>query len=451
MHKRLKKHSFFARLCLLIIGGAVSLFWLIDLLANHTEIKMSQLEQQHQQTLQGYGDQAEKLYLAGNLGALEHYVNSIQHNENTWAAVVERHVTPLANGTLSPLFSEHIYLGRDISWKIHLYFNYNPIMDVPFSDNKTHFLIQLPAHMRPGHYWKITYLSIQFILPIIFLAGFCILIYRAIMKPLKQLERATKRFASGQLDTRIHDKISSTDGEFQQIAATFDQMANCIEHTIESQRQFIADFSHEIRTPIARVETALSCAEQSINPQKMLQRIRKDCHAMRTLAEDTLTLTWLENESAIADHAIERDTFDLVDLIDSIIEDVQFEAPHIEFSTTTPESYLIFSNSRVLGQVIENILRNASRYANAQITTTMTPAGNIEIADDGCGVPEDLLRDIFKPFYRVTSKQKSAGFGLGLALCQRHIHRLQGAISAKNNPSGGLIVIIKLNSSQVQM
>ncbi|TMP81100.1 two-component sensor histidine kinase, partial [Pseudoalteromonas ruthenica] len=73
------------------------------------------------------------------------------------------------------------------------------------------------------------------------------------MRPLKQLERATERFASGQLNTRIHDKISSTDGEFQQIAATFDQMANCIEHTIESQRQFIADFSHEIRTPIARV------------------------------------------------------------------------------------------------------------------------------------------------------------------------------------------------------
>ncbi|RJE71173.1 hypothetical protein BGP78_21885 [Pseudoalteromonas sp. MSK9-3] len=451
MHKQLKKHSFFARLCLLIIGGAVSLFWLVDLLASHTEIKMSQLEARHQHTLEHYGRHAEQLYLAGDLDLLEQYVDMIQHEENTWAAVVERQITPLANGTLTPLFSEHIYLGRDISWKIHLYFNYNPIMDVPFADNKTHFLIQLPPHMRPGDYWQLTYLTIQFILPIIFLAGFCILIYRAIMRPLKQLERATERFASGQLNTRIHDKISSTDGEFQQIAATFDQMANCIEHTIESQRQFIADFSHEIRTPIARVETALSCAEQSINTQKMLQRIRKDCNAMRTLAEDTLTLTWLENESAIADHAIERDTFDLVDLIDSIIEDVQFEVPHIQFKTTAPDSYPIFSNSRVLGQVIENILRNASRYANKHISVTITLSGSIKIEDDGCGVPEHLLEDIFKPFYRVTSTQKSAGFGLGLALCQRHIHRLQGSISAKNSPSGGLIVTIKLTPSQVQM
>lgn len=445
MRNPLKTHSFFTKLCLLIIAGAVSLFWLIDVLASYTEIKMSQLEMRHQNTLRHYGQHAEKLYLAGDLETLKQYVDTIEQNENTWAAVVQKQVTPVANSTLTPLFSDHISLGRDVSWKIHLYFNYNPIMDVPFADKKTHFLIQLPAHMRPGDYWKLAYLTLQFILPMIFLAGFCILIYRAIMVPLKQLEHATQDFAAGKLGTRISDKISTTDSEFKKIAATFDQMADCIEHTIESQRQFIADFSHEIRTPIARVETALNCAEHAIETQNMLARIRKDCTAMRTLAEDTLTLTWLENESATMRQDIDLDTFDLIDLIDSIIEDVQFEAPHIKFFTHCASSLKIHSNSRILGQVIENLLRNASRYAKNHITVTMPNPHEIHITDNGCGVPNDALDDIFKPFYRVTSAQKSNGFGLGLALCKRHIHHLGGHISAHNQDAGGLTISISLN------
>lgn len=444
MHNPFKNHSFFIRLCLLIIAGAVLLFWLIDVLASYVEVKMSQIEQHHQHTLLNYGRQAEDLYRAGDMAQLEEYVNHIQQHENTWVAVVQKQVHPIANGTLTPLFADHITLGRDVTWKIHLYFNYNPIMDVPFADKKTHFLIQLPPHMRPGDYWKITYLTLQFILPIILLALVCILIYRAIMIPLKQLEKATQDFANGKLSTRINDKISSNHSEFQHIATTFDQMANCIEHTIESQRQFIADFSHEIRTPITRIETALNCAEQDLETKKMLCRIRKDCTAMRTLAENTLTLTWLENESVSVNHDLEFEPFDLIDLIDSIVEDVQFETPFITFAMNMPSSLMLKSSSRALGQVIENIVRNASRYAKKRIDIHVYECGIIEVKDDGCGVPEHALPDIFNPFFRVTTAQKSDGFGLGLALCKRHINRLGGEISA-SNLSGGFLVTIKLN------
>lgn len=439
----LVKHSFFIRLCGIVVLGAVVLFWLIDMLANHTHVKMSQLRIEHQNEILSMARRAEQLYINNKMTELERYLDDLEENNKTWTAVVESTLTLYANSTLSDRYLEYFTLGRDVSWKIHLYFKENPVMGVPFADGKTHFLIQLPEHMRPGDYWKATYLLLQFVLPMLFLATFCWVIYRAIMKPLKQLEQATQAFANGQLDKRIQHQISSNDNEFKQVAVTFDQMADCIEQTIIAQRQFIADFSHEIRTPIARLETAITCAEQNIDKESMLQRIRTDCQSIRGLAEDTLTLTWLENEQFHKDSIMQSEEFDLIDLIDTIVEDAQFECPNIIFKRELPDSIIMHSDSRILGQVIENVLRNACRYAK---TTIHIRYDNLSLAiiDDGEGVPEKHLDNIFKPFFRVTQVEKSSGFGLGLALCRRQITRLNGHIQAHANNTKGLKVVISL-------
>ncbi|MCG7547564.1 sensor histidine kinase [Pseudoalteromonas sp. Of7M-16] len=441
------KASYFLRLCALVIAGSIILFGVIDYLVNHTEFRMSQIKVEHQEELIALGQHAEQLFLNGDMAALSAYVKKIEQAHNTWAAVVQRELTPLADTQLQQYYLDEFTLGRNVRWKIHLYFPRNPVMDIPFADDKTHFLIQLPSHMRPGNYWKVTYIVLQFFIPFLVLAGICWLLYRAIMKPLKQLEQTTRAFADGDLDSRVGDKISSRDTEFKQIAATFDKMAHCTANTIRAQRQFIADFSHEIRTPIARIETALECHKSGLGQQDMLVRVAKNTHTMRELAENTLTLTWLENERFCPHTDTANSPFDLVDLIDCIAEEVKFEAPHLHFQLNMPETQQHNSDARVLGQVIENVLRNASRYAKKHISVVLDKH-TIQILDDGPGVAESELEDIFQPFYRSHgyshTQPDSHSFGLGLALCKRQMERLNGHIYAQNTPKSGLCIVIEL-------
>ncbi len=162
--------QFFWKLCLMIIAGSMALFWLIDFLSNHTELKMSQISTQYQQELIAYAKHAEKLYLQGNIEELSDYMKKIQEKENTWASVLSYSLSPIADTRVSKKYIEEFTLGRDINWKIHLYFEENPVMGVIFADKKTHFLIKLPARMRPGSYWGVTSLILKIALPVFILS-----------------------------------------------------------------------------------------------------------------------------------------------------------------------------------------------------------------------------------------------------------------------------------------
>jgi two-component system sensor histidine kinase PfeS len=443
------KGSYFTRLCALVVAGALALFWLIDIAVKHTETQMSFIHPDDQRTLRRLAKQAESLFLQSDAVALNEFLLNTQAEYQTWAAVVSRELHPYAGSTLDSDFLTHFTLGRDISWKIHLYFAENPVMDLPFADGKTHFLIRLPNGMRPGNYWRLTYISLQFLLPMLVLAWICNMLYRAIVKPLKTLEHAALAFTQGQLEHRIGCQLNYADREFQHIAQTFDKMADYTEHTIQSQRQFIADFSHEIRTPIARIETALDCIDNHIQPEQSLQRIAKDCRIMRTLAEDLLTLTWLENERFDTHNPHQEETFDLVDLLDCITDDCAFEHPTLDFVRTIPPSLMLCTESRALAHVIENVLRNAARFARSKINIRLssnTQQCCLIIADDGPGVPNTELDNIFLPFYRAEPlvADTHISFGLGLALCKRQLARLRGSIKAQLNSPTGLTVLITL-------
>ncbi|PKM23654.1 MAG: two-component sensor histidine kinase, partial [Gammaproteobacteria bacterium HGW-Gammaproteobacteria-12] len=125
-------HRLFWKLCLVIGLGSVLLFWIIARVAWQTEERMSFIDAEHQRTLRHYGEQAEAMYRAGDHEALARWLTTLQQQEQTWAAVVESDVRPLAGSVLTERFQEGFGLGRDVSWKIHLYFQENPIMDLPF-------------------------------------------------------------------------------------------------------------------------------------------------------------------------------------------------------------------------------------------------------------------------------------------------------------------------------
>ena len=375
------KRQLFWKLCIVIALGSVLLFWLIARLAWQTEERMSFIDPEHQRTLKHYGAQAEALYRAGDHDALARWLETLQQQEQTWAAVVESEVRPLA-GVLNERFHEGFSLGRDVAWKIHLYFPENPIMDLPFADGRIHFLIILPQRMRPGLYWHYVWLLLQFVVPLATLVGVCWLLYRHLMQPLGRLEalpggrrqRAPRQFADGGYGVRVRSLLGSRNDELASLAGTFDAMAERTGQLIIDQRQRLADMSHELRTPLTRIEMAVSLAEQEPGNRRLLERIRGEGggrrrRPMRRLVEDALTLGWLENERP----ELRDETLDLTALVDSILDDARFEFPDRRLVAELPgEAMLAGSSHRALGQAIENVVRNALDHT--------PPGGEVRVA-----------------------------------------------------------------------
>nr|WP_228578040.1 sensor histidine kinase [Halomonas sp.] len=403
---------------------------------------MSFIAEHHQQTLKQWGETAEQLYLSGDVQALADWLVELQARENTWAAVVRSDVTPLAGSALSAQFEEGFRLGRNVEWKIHLYFPDNPIMDLTFVDGRTHFLITLPQRMRPGNHLPQATLFLKVALPLVALVLLTVAIYNLLMGPLRQLELATRQFSEGNLGVRVRSLLGNRNDELTALAETFDRMAERTGERILTQRQLIADLSHELRTPLTRIDMAVSCAEEGIDTQHFLPRIRRECRQMRGLVEDALTLAWLENESP----SLDQESLDLTDLLDSVFDDVCYEFPNHQVVRDWPAQAQIDGTShRALAQAVENVIRNACHYTPIGGTIRgrlceQNDGYQLSIEDEGPGVPSDQLGLIFTPFYRTPRGRddRPDGYGLGLALARRQVEAAGGWIRAENRSEGGL-------------
>jgi two-component system sensor histidine kinase PfeS len=428
----------------------VTLFYVIDIAVSGIENDMSHLSASNREQLLVWGKEAERSYLSGDLLRLDKFIRKLQLDENIWVAVAEARVTYVAGDSSN----KHRYighnLGRSPEWKIHLYFEEDPIMELPFADGRTSLLIGLPKRMRPGSYLNLTQIALQVILPLAVLVLLSIILYRHIMRPLRQLEIATRAFSHGDFAVRVRDQLGSRDDELAQLASTFDHMAQRIGRLFLSQRQLITDLSHELRTPLTRLDIAvgeLSKAQVELDEEtrnENLKRIHRESQQLRKLVEDTLTLSWLENEAP----KLRYESLDLVDLLEVLIDDARFEYPDRLIAVVLPnEANVINSNHRVLGQAIENILRNALRFTPpgkcVSIELSMRQGEyEISISDEGPGVPDQHLGAIFRPFFTVDSSRLADGFGLGLALARRQLAAVAASVRAANLHDGGLRMMI---------
>lgn len=438
----------FWKLCLIIATGVVALFYCIDLAVTRTEADMSLLDLEHREQLRTWGKQAQDLYQQGDLERLNTWLNDLQKKENTWVAVANANVQHIAGDDLGGRYYRGYNLGRDVDWKVHLYFKENPVMELPFSEVKASLLVQLPDRMRPGSYWQYVRIVLQVILPMMLLALLSVVLYRHIMSPLRQLQKATRAFSLGNFDVRVRELLGNREDELSELASTFDQMAGRIGELIIDQRQLIADLSHELRTPLARLDIAVESLHKQQDRHSNIERIQRESQHIRQLVDDTLTLAWLGNERP----KLRQESLDLVDLLDVLIADARFEFSDKTIRSELPNTaHIDHSNHRALGQALENILRNAMRYTPTEkmVSINLSMIENnyhVAICDQGSGVPEKYLSSIFKPFFRVDSSRLASGrgFGLGLALARRQLEAVGGTVSAQNRVEGGLEISVIL-------
>ncbi len=282
----------------------------------------------------------------------------------------------------------------------------------------------------------------------------CFLLARSLTAPLGRLRRAAEIYAAGDLSARVAPSLGGRRDEIADLARAFDHMAQRLQEIMSSQRRLVGDVSHELRSPLARLQVALGLARQRTEGRGTaeLDRIELEAERLSDLIGQLLSLAKLE--SGVTTVAIQP--VDLAELLEGVASDADFEARahnrRVTLSSSVPA--VIEGDARLLQSALDNIVRNALRYTadGTSVTLSLTrehaPTEHwcITIHDHGPGVPEAMLPLLFEPFVRVgdARDRASGGYGLGLAIAQRAIRLHAGEVSARNEPEGGLTVIVRL-------
>lgn len=290
-------------------------------------------------------------------------------------------------------------------------------------------------------------------------AIFSLLLARYIVSPIRQLKQALAELAANRWQTRLDLNLTSRRDEFGSLSRNFNHMATQASNAIASQQRLLHDVSHELRSPLARMQILTGLAAQSpADAMQAISRIEQETEKLNELVDEILTFSRLDSGAA-APHLIE---VDIADLLKVLVDDTQLEAQaqHKTIFLQLTEVALISANPDLLCRAIENVLRNAIKFSPpcSEITVRLRQTHNavlLEIADQGPGVPEALQDKLFTPFFRANSS--FSGVGLGLSIAKRAIDSCGGSISA-HNLSGqqhisGFVVCIKfpLSSSAIQL
>ena len=284
----------------------------------------------------------------------------------------------------------------------------------------------------------------------LFVSGLvCYLLTRRLITPTLRLRTAAQQIAEGRFDVRADARLETRRDEFGDLVRDFNRMAARIENLISSQRQLMNDVSHELRSPLARMNLALDLLRRHAGDHPALRRMEIDLERLNELIGRLLTIAKLEAATTLQQPV----RINLSELVSDIAEDAEFElqerASHIEIVQAA--DLVILGDPGLIRSAIENVLRNAVRFTRQGTAVEVhlradpnDPAGKAQIVirDHGPGVPADELVNIFKPFYRLADQREGepSGAGLGLAIVERIVLLHGGQLRAVNEPTGGLSV-----------
>ncbi len=254
----------------------------------------------------------------------------------------------------------------------------------------------------------------------------CLVLARYLTSPIAQLRTATQKLSSGDLSARAelpggfrrHDEMAG-------LIEDFNQMAERLENLVDAQNRLLTDISHELRSPLARLNVALELARQRSGPEakSALDRIDRETNRLNELIQRLLTIARLEG----GDESTEKVPVQLEEIIREVAKDASFEAQcrQCRVEVVTRADAEVIGNPSLLHSAIENVVRNAIRYTQEgsaveiQLDQEENPGERtavIRVMDSGPGVPEHALTKLFEPFYRIDDARgrQTGGVGLGL-------------------------------------
>ncbi len=304
-------------------------------------------------------------------------------------------------------------------------------------------------HTPISHLTQIPWADVTLVtLIVIVLSGtICYFLSLYLTMPIRNLRQAAKAIAEGKLKTRVDTHYKQRHDEIAELGQDFDTMAEHIEHLILAKERLLQDISHELRSPLARLQLAVAIAKKT-HEAKSFDRMELEIHRLDELIGDILTLAKMQTTKII----INKKNISIDKIIQLIVDDANFEFPNAKACFKTPDNNIVIkADEKLIHHAIENIVRNALKYTEADTTVSiyLIDKGDslqIDIIDQGPGVPESYLSKIFDAFYRVDTarSQTTGGYGLGLAIARKAIGIHGGSIRAKNQSPHGLKVTVLL-------
>ncbi|MEI7344755.1 ATP-binding protein [Dickeya chrysanthemi] len=266
-------------------------------------------------------------------------------------------------------------------------------------------------------------------------------------RPLSRLRASFERVAQGDLSVRLYPSMRRRHDEIGDVARDFDAMVGRLSILVSAREQLLHDVSHELRSPLARLQLAIGLARQNPdNVENALQRIEREAERMDKMIGEVLTLSRAENNAVN-----NEEYFDLLGLVNAVVNDARYEAqvPGVEIALSSGDydDYTVKGSAELMRHALDNIVRNALRFSSRgqQVLVTLSRDEKewcIGVADRGPGVEESKLSSIFDPFMRIDSPQSGKGYGLGLAIARKAVVAHGGRIEAENREQGGLQIDI---------
>ena len=290
------------------------------------------------------------------------------------------------------------------------------------------------------------------VIAIVVTAATCFVLARYLSAPIDKLRQATQEVAAGNLGVQVGPSLGKRTDELGMLAADFDHMSKRLRTLLDGRQQLMRDLSHELRSPLARLQVALGLARRpgaQVEPQ--LDRIEREAGRVDALVGQILLLSQLDDPSA----PVQRQPLDVAELLESLVEDSNLEAEgrsiSVELRRDGGHSAQVRADRQLLSSAIENVLRNAISYSpegSKVDVELLNTYGQIRIIvmDRGPGVPVEELGSIFEPFYRAKAQTSrgTRGHGLGLAITNRIVSLHYGSVHARPREGGGLIVELRL-------
>jgi signal transduction histidine kinase len=264
-------------------------------------------------------------------------------------------------------------------------------------------------------------------------------VVRRLTRRLEGLKLGVQRFGEGALGQRVD---ASGKDEVAAVAASFNQAAERIEALVHSHKSLLANASHELRSPLARMRMALSLMDDAgtsaAQRERLAAELRTNIGELDALVEEVLLASRLDAQAtAFAPQP--------VDVVALAAEEAAQVGAELQASSA---QLVVAGEERLLRRALRNLLENARRYGGGEITlqaTTVDARAELRVCDRGPGVPEALRERIFEPFFRLPGHaEREGGVGLGLALVKQIAQRHQGAVRCEPRDGGGSCFVLTL-------
>src|SRR5690554_4375155 len=291
---------------------------------------------------------------------------------------------------------------------------------------------------------------LEFALAFVLISLACWWIARLVSKPLKHMESTAQAIAAGDTRLRVPQRIARRRDEVGQLATAFNAMTDRLCQLLERQNHLLRDISHDLRTPLARQRVAIELVSDAGATPALIESILRQNERLETMTGQILTL-YRVSESR---NAMDEAPVGLPALVEQVMADASGYARQrgveCRLSTSGDMGAAVVSGDRgLLQRAIDNVLQNAIDHTpgDKTVEVRLRQAGGsvqLDVTDDGPGVDDDILEQLFEPFFRADQSRGGAGWGLGLAIARDIILRHGGTITAVNQPEGGLRLTIVL-------